>query len=145
MGELEEYRPRVATGLGAASDPGHERRAEATWAGGGAGGCGPSGAWAAQVSRAPRAVAEPCSPSLLVMFLPKKTKDKDVESKSQCIEGISRLICTAKHQQNMLRGEHLGAPRTPGRLSSTGPALCGEPAGGGPGPKSLSALSKARK
>lgn len=45
------------------------------------------------------------APFLLVMFLPKKTKDKDVESKSQCIEGISRLICTAKHQQNMLRGE----------------------------------------
>lgn len=45
---------------------------------------------------------------LLVMFLPKKTKDKDVDSKSQCIEGISRLICTAKHQQNMLRGEHSG-------------------------------------
>ena len=43
------------------------------------------------------------------MFLPKKTKDKDVESKSQCIEGISRLICTAKHQQNLLRGE----PRRP--------------------------------
>lgn len=42
---------------------------------------------------------------LPVMFLPKKTKDKEVESKSQCIEGISRLICTAKHQQNMLRGE----------------------------------------
>ncbi|XP_074182849.1 phosphofurin acidic cluster sorting protein 2 isoform X1 [Rhinolophus sinicus] len=38
-----------------------------------------------------------------VMFLPKKTKDKDAESKSQCIQGISRLICTAKHQQNMLR------------------------------------------
>ncbi|KAM9202718.1 phosphofurin acidic cluster sorting protein 2 isoform 2-T2 [Dugong dugon] len=38
-----------------------------------------------------------------VMFLPKKTRDKDVEAKSQCIEGISRLICTAKHQQNMLR------------------------------------------
>ncbi|XP_028916785.1 phosphofurin acidic cluster sorting protein 2 isoform X13 [Ornithorhynchus anatinus] len=38
-----------------------------------------------------------------VMFLPKKTKDKEYESKSQCIEGISRLICTAKHQQNMLR------------------------------------------
>nr|XP_033808092.1 phosphofurin acidic cluster sorting protein 2 isoform X2 [Geotrypetes seraphini] len=38
-----------------------------------------------------------------VMFLPKKTKDKEVESKSQCIEGISRLICTAKHQQNMLQ------------------------------------------
>lgn len=44
------------------------------------------------------------------MFLPKKTKDKDVESKSQCIEGISRLICTAKHQQNMLRGEHSRPP-----------------------------------
>ncbi|XP_072485780.1 phosphofurin acidic cluster sorting protein 2 isoform X4 [Notamacropus eugenii] len=38
-----------------------------------------------------------------VMFLPKKTKDKEIESKSQCIEGINRLICTAKHQQNMLR------------------------------------------
>ncbi|XP_019494797.1 PREDICTED: phosphofurin acidic cluster sorting protein 2 isoform X2 [Hipposideros armiger] len=38
-----------------------------------------------------------------VMFLPKKTKDKDAESKSQCIQGISRLICTAKHQQTMLR------------------------------------------
>ncbi|MBN3305081.1 PACS2 protein, partial [Amia calva] len=38
-----------------------------------------------------------------VMFLPKKTKDKEVESKSQVIEGISRLICTAKHQQTMLR------------------------------------------
>lgn len=39
------------------------------------------------------------------MFLPKKSKDKEVESKSQVIEGISRLICTAKHQQTMLRGE----------------------------------------
>ncbi|KAF7710745.1 hypothetical protein HF521_009617 [Silurus meridionalis] len=38
-----------------------------------------------------------------VMFLPKKTKDKDLESKSQVIEGISRLICTAKHQQTMLK------------------------------------------
>ncbi|MEQ2205797.1 hypothetical protein XENOCAPTIV_014477 [Xenoophorus captivus] len=37
------------------------------------------------------------------MFLPKKSKDKEVESKSQVIEGISRLICTAKHQQTMLR------------------------------------------
>ncbi|XP_011785349.1 PREDICTED: phosphofurin acidic cluster sorting protein 2-like [Colobus angolensis palliatus] len=43
-----------------------------------------------------------------VMFLPKKAKDKDVESKSQCIEGISRLICTARQQQNMLRGERHG-------------------------------------
>uniref|UniRef100_UPI00398F5B5A phosphofurin acidic cluster sorting protein 2 isoform X2 n=1 Tax=Pristiophorus japonicus TaxID=55135 RepID=UPI00398F5B5A len=38
-----------------------------------------------------------------VMFLPKKTKDKELESKSQVIEGISRLICTAKQQQTMLR------------------------------------------
>uniref|UniRef100_A0A8C2KSF1 Phosphofurin acidic cluster sorting protein 2 n=1 Tax=Cyprinus carpio TaxID=7962 RepID=A0A8C2KSF1_CYPCA len=38
-----------------------------------------------------------------VMFLPKKTKDKEAESKSQVIEGISRLICTAKHQQTMLK------------------------------------------
>ncbi|XP_049596662.1 phosphofurin acidic cluster sorting protein 2 isoform X1 [Syngnathus scovelli] len=37
-----------------------------------------------------------------VMFLPKKSKDKEVESKSQVIDGISRLICTAKHQHNML-------------------------------------------
>lgn len=46
-----------------------------------------------------------CFDFLPVMFLPKKTKDKEIESKSQCIEGISRLICTAKHQQNMLRGK----------------------------------------
>lgn len=39
------------------------------------------------------------------MFLPKKTKDKEAESKSQVIEGISRLICTAKHQQTMLKGD----------------------------------------
>ncbi|XP_055018113.1 phosphofurin acidic cluster sorting protein 2 [Boleophthalmus pectinirostris] len=38
-----------------------------------------------------------------VMFLPKKSKDKEVEPKSQVIEGISRLICTAKQQQTMLR------------------------------------------
>lgn len=40
-----------------------------------------------------------------VMFLPKKTKDKEAESKSQVIESISRLICTAKHQQTMLKGD----------------------------------------
>ncbi|XP_027622386.1 LOW QUALITY PROTEIN: phosphofurin acidic cluster sorting protein 2 [Tupaia chinensis] len=38
-----------------------------------------------------------------VMFLPKKTKDKDAESRSQRIEGIGRLICTARHQQDVLR------------------------------------------
>ncbi|KAJ8259470.1 hypothetical protein GJAV_G00169670 [Gymnothorax javanicus] len=37
------------------------------------------------------------------MFLPKKTKDKEVEFKSQVIEGISRLVCSAKHQQTMLK------------------------------------------
>uniref|UniRef100_A0A8C8VQV8 Phosphofurin acidic cluster sorting protein 2 n=1 Tax=Pelusios castaneus TaxID=367368 RepID=A0A8C8VQV8_9SAUR len=38
-----------------------------------------------------------------VMFLSKKPKEKDVEPKSQVIEGITRLICTAKHQNTMLR------------------------------------------
>ncbi|XP_044127467.1 phosphofurin acidic cluster sorting protein 2 isoform X4 [Bufo gargarizans] len=67
-----------------------------------------------QVSRLPNSNDVPAAPTMSmtvvtkeknkkVMFLPKKTKDKDVESKYQCIEGISRLICTAKHQQNMLR------------------------------------------
>ncbi|KAM4690822.1 phosphofurin acidic cluster sorting protein 2 [Rhinophrynus dorsalis] len=67
-----------------------------------------------QVSRLPSSNDVPAAPTMSmtvvtkeknkkVMFLPKKTKDKEVESKSQCIEGISRLICTAKHQQNMLR------------------------------------------
>lgn len=39
-----------------------------------------------------------------VIFLSKKLKEKDVDSKSQVIDGISRLICTAKHQHTMLRG-----------------------------------------
>ncbi|OCT68800.1 hypothetical protein XELAEV_18040090mg [Xenopus laevis] len=67
-----------------------------------------------QVSRLPSNTDVPTAPIMSmtvvmkeknkkVMFLPKKTKDKEVESKSQCFEGISRLICTAKHQQNMLR------------------------------------------
>ncbi|XP_061407462.1 phosphofurin acidic cluster sorting protein 2-like isoform X1 [Lethenteron reissneri] len=38
-----------------------------------------------------------------VMFLTKKPKDKESEPKSQVMEGINRLICTAKHQQTMLR------------------------------------------
>ncbi|XP_075700528.1 phosphofurin acidic cluster sorting protein 2-like isoform X4 [Rhinoderma darwinii] len=74
-----------------------------------------------QVSRLPNSNDVPAAPTMSmtvvtkeknkkVMFLPKKTKDKDIESKYQCIEGISRLICTAKHQQNMLRGiAHLDA------------------------------------
>ncbi|XP_069016608.1 phosphofurin acidic cluster sorting protein 2 isoform X9 [Embiotoca jacksoni] len=68
-----------------------------------------------QVSRLPLGGAEPSTQPIMsmtvvtkeknkkVMFLPKKIKDKEVESKSQVIEGISRLICTAKHQQTMLR------------------------------------------
>lgn len=50
------------------------------------------------------------------MFLPKKSKDKEVEAKSQVIEGISRLICTAKQQQTMLRG----TPRPPKRRANAG-------------------------
>ncbi|KAM4772710.1 phosphofurin acidic cluster sorting protein 2-like [Rhinophrynus dorsalis] len=38
-----------------------------------------------------------------VMFLSKKPKEKESESRSQVIEGISRLICTAKNQNTMLR------------------------------------------
>ncbi|CAH2256617.1 Hypothetical predicted protein [Pelobates cultripes] len=38
-----------------------------------------------------------------VMFLSKKPKEKEAESRSQVIEGISRLICTAKNQNTMLR------------------------------------------
>ncbi|CAF87790.1 unnamed protein product, partial [Tetraodon nigroviridis] len=40
-----------------------------------------------------------------VIFLSKKPKEKELDSKSQVIDGISRLICTAKHQHTMLRGE----------------------------------------
>ena len=42
---------------------------------------------------------------LSVMFLSKKTKEKEAESRSQLIDGISRLICTSKHQHT-LRGTH---------------------------------------
>uniref|UniRef100_A0AAX7TQR5 Phosphofurin acidic cluster sorting protein 1/2 C-terminal domain-containing protein n=1 Tax=Astatotilapia calliptera TaxID=8154 RepID=A0AAX7TQR5_ASTCA len=45
------------------------------------------------------------SPSRLcaMIFLSKKPKEKELDSKSQVIDGISRLICTAKHQHTMLR------------------------------------------
>ncbi|XP_040041406.2 phosphofurin acidic cluster sorting protein 1 isoform X2 [Gasterosteus aculeatus] len=36
-----------------------------------------------------------------VMFLSKKMKEKEAESRSQQIEGISRLICTSKHQHTL--------------------------------------------
>ncbi|XP_054565648.1 phosphofurin acidic cluster sorting protein 2-like [Eptesicus fuscus] len=38
-----------------------------------------------------------------VMFLPKKDKGKDLVSKSQCIQGIGRLVCSAKNQENRQR------------------------------------------
>ncbi|CAL8325794.1 unnamed protein product [Lota lota] len=37
------------------------------------------------------------------IFLGKKPKEKDLDSKSQVIEGISRLICSAKQQQTILK------------------------------------------
>ncbi|XP_028658803.1 phosphofurin acidic cluster sorting protein 1-like isoform X1 [Erpetoichthys calabaricus] len=37
------------------------------------------------------------------IFLGKKPKEKDVDSKSQIIEGITRLICSAKQQQTILK------------------------------------------
>ncbi|KYO22257.1 phosphofurin acidic cluster sorting protein 2-like [Alligator mississippiensis] len=67
-----------------------------------------------QVSRLP-STGEPAPPTTMamtvvtkeknkkVMFLSKKPKEKDLEPKSQVIEGITRLICTAKHQNTMLR------------------------------------------
>lgn len=39
------------------------------------------------------------------IFLGKKLKEKEVDSKSQVIEGISRLICSAKQQQTILKGK----------------------------------------
>lgn len=36
-----------------------------------------------------------------VIFLSKKMKEKEAESRSQLIEGISRLICTSKHQHTL--------------------------------------------
>nr|KAF6289633.1 hypothetical protein mPipKuh1_009798 [Pipistrellus kuhlii] len=38
-----------------------------------------------------------------VMSLPKKDKGKALESKSQCIQGIGRLLCSAKNQENRQR------------------------------------------
>ncbi|XP_043111337.1 phosphofurin acidic cluster sorting protein 1 isoform X3 [Puntigrus tetrazona] len=67
-----------------------------------------------QVSRLP-AAGEPSAPHSMAMtvvtkeknkkviFLSKKLKEKEVDAKSQVIDGISRLICTAKHQHTMLR------------------------------------------
>ncbi|XP_066534628.1 phosphofurin acidic cluster sorting protein 1 isoform X2 [Hoplias malabaricus] len=66
-----------------------------------------------QVSRLPcRGETTPASMAMTVVtkeknkkviFLSKKLKEKELDSKSQVIDGISRLICTAKQQHTMLR------------------------------------------
>ncbi|KAM7067044.1 phosphofurin acidic cluster sorting protein 2-like [Molossus nigricans] len=67
-----------------------------------------------QVSRLPSRGEARATPSMVmtvitkerddkVMVLPKNTEEEDIESQSQCIEGISRLVCTAQHQQNVQR------------------------------------------
>lgn len=69
--------------------------------------------------------------SVPTIFLSKKPREKEVDSKSQVIEGISRLICSAKQQQTMLRGVGTGReegtrdcgggeampPRDPGKVA----------------------------
>ncbi|XP_056383358.1 phosphofurin acidic cluster sorting protein 1 [Hyla sarda] len=67
------------------------------------------------VSRLPGPDTPPGSMSLSVVttesrnkkvptiFLSKKPKEKETDAKSQIIEGITRLICSARHQQTMLR------------------------------------------
>lgn len=43
-------------------------------------------------------------PTVPTIFLGKKPKEREIESKSQVIEGITRLICSSKQQQTSLRG-----------------------------------------
>ncbi|XP_031756559.1 phosphofurin acidic cluster sorting protein 1 isoform X2 [Xenopus tropicalis] len=47
--------------------------------------------------------AEPRNKKVPTLFLSKKPKEKDTDAKSQIIEGIIRLICSARQQQTMLR------------------------------------------
>uniref|UniRef100_A0A6Q2XBA3 Phosphofurin acidic cluster sorting protein 1 n=1 Tax=Esox lucius TaxID=8010 RepID=A0A6Q2XBA3_ESOLU len=57
-----------------------------------------------QVSRLPGGVSNETQAQVIpTIFLGKKPKEKDVDSKSQVIEGISRLICSAKQQQTILK------------------------------------------
>ncbi|XP_016418200.1 phosphofurin acidic cluster sorting protein 1 [Sinocyclocheilus rhinocerous] len=75
--------------------------------------------WSLQVSRLPGGGAsEPQAPvntmamtvvtkeknkKVPTIFLGKKPKEREMDSKSQVIEGISRLICSAKQQQTILK------------------------------------------
>ncbi|XP_073764109.1 phosphofurin acidic cluster sorting protein 1 isoform X2 [Danio rerio] len=75
--------------------------------------------WSLQVSRLPGGVASDTQPHVNTMamtvvtkeknkkvptiFLGKKPKEKEMDCKSQVIEGISRLICSAKQQQTILK------------------------------------------
>ncbi|XP_036125726.1 phosphofurin acidic cluster sorting protein 2-like [Molossus molossus] len=56
-----------------------------------------------QVSRLPSRGEARATPSLSMSVITKDqdTEEEDVEAQSQCIEGISRLVCTAQHQQNV--------------------------------------------
>ncbi|XP_045442477.1 phosphofurin acidic cluster sorting protein 2 [Pipistrellus kuhlii] len=67
-----------------------------------------------QVSRLPSSSEDAGTPAMSmavvtkkkkrkVISLPKKDKGKDLESKSQCIQGIGRLLCSAKNQENRQR------------------------------------------
>uniref|UniRef100_A0A8K9WZF3 Phosphofurin acidic cluster sorting protein 1 n=1 Tax=Oncorhynchus mykiss TaxID=8022 RepID=A0A8K9WZF3_ONCMY len=57
-----------------------------------------------QVSRLPGGgIGETQAQVIPTIFLGKKPKEKDVDSKSQVIEAISRLICSAKQHHTMLK------------------------------------------
>ncbi|KAM7069276.1 phosphofurin acidic cluster sorting protein 2-like [Molossus nigricans] len=58
-----------------------------------------------QVSRLPSRGEARATPSLsmTVITKDKDTEEADVEAQSHCIEGISHLVCTAQHQQNVQR------------------------------------------
>ncbi|XP_072279165.1 phosphofurin acidic cluster sorting protein 1 isoform X2 [Pyxicephalus adspersus] len=46
---------------------------------------------------------EPKNKKVPTIFLSKKPKEKETDAKTQTIEGITRLICSARQQQTMLR------------------------------------------
>ncbi|XP_059527709.1 phosphofurin acidic cluster sorting protein 2-like [Myotis daubentonii] len=67
-----------------------------------------------QVSRLPSSGESAATPTMSmtvitkekekkVMFLPKKDKGTDLASNSQCIQGIGRLVCSAKNQEHRQR------------------------------------------